>query len=102
MPWILAMRCAFTRQETIVFHHLPKRFHILVAQMITVVRMEAHRRVDLRIALRERKRRATRRQIEADLCKRTDAMDAEIRDDRIALIVEDRIAEMCVGVKNFT
>jgi len=70
--------------------------------MITVVRMEAHRRVDLRIALRERKRRTARRQIEADLCKRTDAMGAEIRDDRLALIIESRIAEMCMGVKNST
>ena len=70
--------------------------------MITVVRMEAHRRVDLRIALCECKRRTARRQIEANLCKRTDAMGAEIRDDRLALIIEGRIAEVCMGVKNFT
>ena len=70
--------------------------------MITVVRMEARRRVDLRIALRERKRRTARRQIEADLCKRTDAMSAEIRDDRLALIIEGRIAEVRMGIKNFT
>ena len=29
-------------------------------------------------------------------------MGAEIRDDRLALIIEGRIAEVCVGVKNFT
>ena len=45
----------------IIFHHLTKRLHILIAQMITVVRMEAHCRINLRIALRECKRRATRR-----------------------------------------
>ena len=70
--------------------------------MIAVIRVEAHCHIDLRIALRERKRRTARRQIEADLCKRTDAMGAEICDDRLALIVEGRIAEMCMGVKNFT
>ena len=40
--------------------------------------------------------------VEADLCKRTDAMGTEIRDARLALIIEGRIAEMCMGVKNFT
>ena len=70
--------------------------------MITVIRMEAHRRINLRIALRERQRRATRRQIEADLCKRTDAMGAEVRDDRLAVIVEGRIAEVRMCIKNFT
>ena len=70
--------------------------------MITVVRVEAHRRVDLRIALRECERRTARRQIEADLCKRTDAMGAEIRDDRLAVLIEGRIAEMRMCIKNFT
>ena len=70
--------------------------------MVAMIRVESHRRINIRMAFCECKRRTARRQIEADLCKRTDAMGAEIRDDRLALIIEGRIAEVCVGVKNFT
>ena len=70
--------------------------------MVAMIRVESHRRIDIRMAFCECKRRATRRQIEADLCKRTDAMGAEIRDDRFTIFIEGRIAEMCMGVKNFT